>query len=123
MDATLLPHSRFVECKDGVVHVNATNLHYRELNRVLRCLGNPEKTVHVINVLGQRYIGTDINSSMELHIYGTPGNDLAAFMDGGKIVVHGNSQDGVGNTMNSGVVIVQGRAGDIVGHSMRGGEI
>lgn len=60
---------------------------------------------------------------MKIQIYGTPGNDLAAFMDGPVIEVHGNTQDGVGNTMNDGKIIVYGRAGDIVGYSMRGGEI
>jgi glutamate synthase domain-containing protein 3 len=60
---------------------------------------------------------------LEININGTPGNDLAAFMDGPVIEVRGNAQDGVGNTMNGGKVIVHGRAGDIVGHSMRGGEI
>jgi len=79
--------------------------------------------VYVKNVLGQRYIGTGIGASTELQIFGTPGNDLAAFMDGGKIVVHGNAQDGVGNTMNSGTVVVHGRAGDVAGYSMRGGEM
>lgn len=113
----------FVEVKDGVVHVNASCLHYKDLNAILRTLGNPDGIVHIDCVYGQRYIGTDLNQDMELHIHGTPGNDLAAFMDGSKVVVYGNAQDGVGNTMNSGTVVVHGRAGDIVGHSMRGGEI
>ena len=44
-------------------------------------------------------------------------------MDGPKIIVHGNGQDGIGNTMNSGTIIIHGDAGDILGHSMRGGQI
>ena len=111
----------YVESKDGISHVEARDLDYKMLNAILRGLGNPEKIVHVKNVLGQRYIGTGIKASMELHIHGTPGNDLAAFMDGGKVVVHGNAQDGVGNTMNSGTIVIHGRAGDIAGYSMRGG--
>ena len=112
-----------VELRDGVALIDARELDYRTLNTILRRMGNPEKTVHVKNVLGQRYIGTDIKASMELHIHGTPGNDLAAFMDGGKVVVHGNAQDGVGNTMNSGTIVIHGKAGDIAGYSMRGGKM
>jgi len=112
-----------VYVKDGIAHVDAGSLHYKDLNIILRALGNSETVVHVENVHGQRYIGTDINHDIELHVHGTPGNDLAAFLDGNTVIVHGNAQDGVGNTMNRGRVIVHGRAGDIVGYSMRGGEI
>jgi glutamate synthase domain-containing protein 3 len=44
-------------------------------------------------------------------------------MDGPRVVVHGNAQDGCGNTMNGGELIIHGRAGDATGHSMRGGKI
>jgi glutamate synthase domain-containing protein 3 len=44
-------------------------------------------------------------------------------MDGPKIIVHGNAQDGCGNTMNSGEIIIHGHAGDILGLSARGGKI
>jgi glutamate synthase domain-containing protein 3 len=60
---------------------------------------------------------------VEIEIFGTPGNDLGAFMDGPRIIVHGNAQDGCGNTMNSGEIIVHGHAGDILGLSARGGKI
>ena len=58
-----------------------------------------------------------------MRYHGTPGNDLGAFMDGPRIVVHGNVQDGCGNTMNNGEIIVHGCAGDILGMSARGGNI
>ncbi len=44
-------------------------------------------------------------------------------MDGPRVIIHGNAQDGCGNTMNSGEIIVHGHAGDIIGLSARGGEI
>ena len=44
-------------------------------------------------------------------------------MDGPKIIVQGNAQDGCGNTMNEGEIIVHGHAGDILGLSARGGKI
>jgi glutamate synthase domain-containing protein 3 len=64
-----------------------------------------------------------LNKPVEIEIFGTPGNDLGAFMDGPKIIVRGNAQDGCGNTMNSGEIIVHGHAGDIIGLSARGGKI
>jgi glutamate synthase domain-containing protein 3 len=109
--------------KDGVSYLDTSGIYYKNLNAILRHATIPNKIIHLENVYGQRYIGTDINPDLELHIYGTPGNDLAAFLNGNTVIVHGNAQDGVGNTMNRGTVIVHGRAGDIVGHSMRGGEI
>ena len=112
-----------VEVRGDTAYVDASGLYYKDLNKIMRCLRNPEKTIHVRNVYGQRYIGTDLSGETEIHIHGTPGNDLAAFMDGPAIHVHGNAQDAVGNTMNGGKVIVHGRAGDLVGHSLRGGEV
>jgi glutamate synthase domain-containing protein 3 len=44
-------------------------------------------------------------------------------MNGPKITVHGNAQDGCGNTMNEGEIIVHGHAGDTIGLSARGGSI
>ena len=44
-------------------------------------------------------------------------------MNGPKVMVHGNAQDGCGNTMNEGQIIIHGHAGDVTGHSMRGGKI
>jgi len=108
--------------------IDATDLMTKELNDRLRGLMlSGVKRVNVRNVYGQRYIGTRLYTperlKMEIEVYGTPGNDLAAFLYGHKITVHGNAQDGVGNTMDAGEVIVKGRAGDVLGFSMRGGEI
>ena len=44
-------------------------------------------------------------------------------MNGPRITVYGNAQDGCGNTMNNGEIIIHGRAGDIIGLSARGGSI
>lgn len=108
--------------------IDATDLDTRALNDRLRELMlSKVKKVCIRNVCGQRYIGTRLYTpehlTMEIEIFGTPGNDLAAFLFGHKITVHGNAQDGVGNTMDAGEVVVEGRAGDVLGFSMRGGEI
>ncbi len=109
---------------NSVVKIDAQDLLTRELNLRLReAASNGAHLIELRNVYGQRYIGTDLNKPVAIEIFGTPGNDLGAFMDGPIITVRGNAQDGCGNTMNSGEIIVHGHAGDIIGLSARGGKI
>ena len=104
--------------------IDAQDMHYRELNVLLRELDvKGVQKVELSNVYGQRYIGTDLRTQMKIDVYGTPGNDLAAFMDRPSIEVHGNAQDCTGNTMNDGEIVIHGRAGDITGYGMRGGKM
>jgi glutamate synthase domain-containing protein 3 len=113
-----------VTVENDVWKINAEGMHYRELNRLLRGLdNNGAEKIEIHNVYGQRYIGTDLEKNMSIDIYGTPGNDLGAFLNGPRLVVHGNAQDGCGNTMNAGQIIIHGHAGDITGYAMRGGKI
>ena len=106
------------------VTIDAAGLHYSELNRSLReAVLSDQRHIELRNVCGQRYLGTGLGKPVRLDIFGTPGNDLGAFMDGPVITVHGNAQDGCGNTMNDGEIVVHGRAGDIAGLSARGGKI
>lgn len=107
-----------------VLKIDAAGVYYRDLNARLReCLQDEVQHVELHNVCGQRYIGTDLHKVVQIDIYGVPGNDLGAFMDGPRIVVHGNAQDGLGNTMNNGEIVVHGHAGDILAMSARGGKI
>jgi glutamate synthase domain-containing protein 3 len=104
--------------------IDASGLHYRELNATLHsAVHMGERHIELRNVYGQRFVATNLREPVELEIYGTPGNDLGAFMDGPRIIVHGNAQDGCGNTMNGGEIVVHGRAGDILALSARGGKI
>jgi glutamate synthase domain-containing protein 3 len=107
------------------IELDAQGVYYRDLNARLRQIldNQPCRRIAVRNVCGQRYIGTAMHNKVCLELYGTPGNDLGAFMDGPRIIVHGNAQDGCGNTLNAGEIIVHGRAGDITGYSMRGGKL
>jgi glutamate synthase domain-containing protein 3 len=106
------------------VKIDAAGIYYRDLNAKLRgAVSNGTQRIELHNVHGQRYIGTDLDRPVELQIFGTPGNDLGAFMNGPRIIVHGNAQDGCGNTMDSGEIIIHGHAGDIIGLSARGGKI
>ncbi len=109
---------------ERTLHVDAEGLYYKDLNCLLRqaiCLD--VDVIKIRNVCGQRYIGTDLATKIQIEIYGTPGNDLGAFMNGPKVVVYGSAQDGAGNTMNEGEIIIHGHAGDVTGNSMRGGKI
>jgi glutamate synthase domain-containing protein 3 len=110
--------------KDSIVKIDAAGVYYRELNTALReAASNGARRIELYNVYGQRYIGTDLDKPVEIEIFGTPGNDLGAFMNGPRISVHGNAQDGCGNTMNEGEIVIHGHAGDIIGLSARGGRI
>ncbi|MBN1889397.1 MAG: hypothetical protein JW850_15490, partial [Thermoflexales bacterium] len=62
--------------------IDASGLHYRELNQRLReAVEAGARRIELRQVYGQRYLGTDLHSPVEIHIHGTPGNDLASFMD------------------------------------------
>ncbi len=113
-----------VKVENGLYKIDAQDLYYRELNHTLRAIcGAGGEKVEIRGVCGQRYIGTDLGSNMQIEIYGTPGNDLGAFMNGPRITVHGNVQDACGNTMNDGLIVVHGCAGDLIANSMRGGKV
>lgn len=104
--------------------IDAKGLNYRELNeRIHDAVSKGVDEIDLVNVLGQRYIGTGLDREVTLNIYGTPGSDLGAFMDGPKINVFGSGQDDIGNTMNSGSIVIHGDAGNVVGLSMRTGKI
>lgn len=110
---------------DNSIRINSEGLFYKDLNMLMReiMLGRQLKKITIYNVYGQRYIGTNLRQPVKVEIFGTPGNDLGAFMDGPIIEIFGNAQDGCGNTMNNGEIIIHGNAGDITGFSARGGEI
>jgi glutamate synthase domain-containing protein 3 len=102
--------------------INADHLEFRALNELIDKTAKTEKEIVLKDVCGQRYIGRALGN-VKLKIYGTPGNDMAAFADGAEIEVFGSAQDAAGNTMNAGRIIVHGNSGDTVGYAMRGGEI
>ncbi len=115
-----------VRFEDNTAKIDAKGLTHKELNDLIRmCAEKGAEKIILKNVCGQRYIGTRLflPKKVEIEIFGIPGNDLGMFLDGHRIVVHGNAQDGVGNTMNKGEIVVEGRAGDVVAMSMRGGRI
>lgn len=106
------------------MRIDAKGLPYRRLNEMVReAAAAGEQEFELLNVNGQRYIGSGIHSKVKLTVHGTAGNDLGSFLDGPEITVLGNGQDAIGNTMNDGKIVVHGHAGDVLGYGMRGGKI
>lgn len=96
---------------------------YEKVNEDIKSELEKRKNVTVKNVNGQRYIGCALDTGKKITVYGTPGNDLACFLNGGTVEVFGNCQDAVGNTMNGGEIIIHGHSGDAMGYGMRDGQI
>ena len=106
------------------MQLDAANIPYRQLNENVRELVEKGETdFELTNVNGHRYIGAGLKKGVRLDVFGVPGNDLAAFVDGATVHIHNDAQDGVGNTMNGGLVVVEGDCGDVLGYGMRGGEV
>jgi glutamate synthase domain-containing protein 3 len=107
------------------VRIDAESLHYTQLNQMVRgAIADGVKEITIDNVLGQRFIGDGIRGNdVTITLNGVPGGDLAMFMSGPTIIVHGNADHAPGNTMDSGRIFIHGSAGDAVSHSMRGGRV
>lgn len=96
---------------------------YETVNGQIKKVLEKKNKVTVRDVNGQRYIGCALDAGKAIEIHGTPGNDLACYLNGGRIEVYGNCQDAVGNTMNGGEIVVHGHSGDAMGYGMRDGQI
>ena len=95
------------------MRIDATGLHYRELNQQIRtAIEQGETDFSLENVCGHRYIGCGLDAPIDIRIHGIPGNDLASFMSGPRVWCSGNAQDAIANTMSEGLVVVPGHAGD-----------
>lgn len=96
---------------------------YEQVNHFIKTELETKNKVSVTDVNGQRYIGCALDAGKTIEVYGTPGNDMACYLNGGRVVVYGNCQDAVGNTMNGGEIVVHGHSGDAMGYGMRDGQI
>ena len=79
-------------------------------------------------VSGQRCISTagfgkGDTDDVEIDVYGTPGEYLGAFMQGGTIRVHGSSQNFTAMVMHHGNIYVYGNAGKVCGYASKGGKV
>ena len=96
---------------------------YEEINKEVKQEHLSKSKAVVKDVNGQRYIGCALDKGKTVEIYGTAGNDLACYLNGGRVVLFGNGQDAVGNTMGGGEIIIHGHTGDALGYGMRDGQI
>ncbi len=107
-----------------MIEINAQGIYYKELNQQIHnYIAEGKKDIIIKNVNGQRYIGDALPQGVKLELEGTPGNDLAAYMDGAEVIVKGNTQEGTANTMSGGKLVIHGRSGDATGYAMRGGKV
>jgi len=106
------------------VTIDAKGVHYTLLNQQIRkAIEDGVDEIVINNVLGQRFIGNGLRGNAIIRVNGVAGGDLAMFMSGPTVIVHGNAEHAPGNTMDSGKVVIHGSAGDAVAHSMRGGKV
>lgn len=96
---------------------------FAPLNEEIREALRHEDAVRLEDVNGQRYIGCAMERGKFIEVHGAPGNDMAAYLDGGRLEVFGNAQEAVGNTMGGGEIVIHGHAGDALGYAMRDGSI
>ena len=81
-------YQKLIKTEDKVVKINAEELYYKELNCLLRqVITTDVEGIELHNVCGQRYLGTGLDTKIQIDVYGTPGNDLGAFMCGPKMAV------------------------------------
>ena len=71
---------------------------YEQVDDEIKKELSKKNKVTVKNVNGQRYIGCALDEGKTIEVYGTPGNDMACYLNGGRVVVYGSCQDAVGNT-------------------------
>ena len=102
------------------MRIDATDMTFDVLNETVRQCVDHE--VEITCALGQRFVAAGAGER-HIAIHGTPGNALAAYLNGAEVEVFGNAQDAVGDTMNDGKVVVHGNIGDAAGYAMRGGSI
>ena len=79
-------------------------------------------------VNGQRLISTAVMGKTDtddvvMDVYGTPGEYLGAFMQGGVLRVHGNAQNFAAMCMHHGHLQIFGNAGKVCGYASKGGEV
>ena len=64
---------------------------YEAVNKEIEKQLEKQNKVTVKDVNGQRYIGCALDEGKTIEVYGTPGNDMACYLNGGRVVVYGSS--------------------------------
>ena len=61
---------------------------YEAVNKEIEKQLEKQNKVTVKDVNGQRYIGCALDEGKTIEVYGTPGNDMACYLNGGRVVVY-----------------------------------
>jgi glutamate synthase domain-containing protein 2/glutamate synthase domain-containing protein 3/glutamate synthase domain-containing protein 1/Pyruvate/2-oxoacid:ferredoxin oxidoreductase delta subunit len=80
----------------------------------------------VYKITGQRYLGAGFGPNthdLELHLYGSPGQDIGNSLMGGTVHVHADAQNDMAKIIHSGSIVVHGLAGNTGVYGAKGGEI
>ena len=64
---------------------------YEEVNDEIKKELEKKNKATVKDVNGQRYIGCALDEGKTIEVYGTPGNDMACYLNGGKVEVFGST--------------------------------
>ena len=106
-----------------MMSVTAGLRRYEDVNSDIDSLLKSKNKVVVNEVNGQRYLACALDAGKTVELHGTAGNDLACYLNGGRVILYGSGQDALGNTMGGGEIIVHGHVGDALGYGMRDGQI
>ncbi|MCG8608117.1 glutamate synthase-related protein [bacterium] len=124
--------SKISESRDRqrVLVVDATGFepegHHSLARALVQAYSNGWRKFIVYKTTGQRYLGVGFgpySHEMEMHIYGSPGQDIGNSMMGGTIHVHADAQNDMAKILHSGTVVVHGLAGNTGLYGAKGGEI
>jgi len=80
----------------------------------------------VYKTTGQRYLGVGFGPNtqqLEMHLYGSPGQDIGNSLMGGTVHVHADAQNDMAKIIHSGTAVVHGLAGNTGIYGAKGGEI
>ncbi len=114
----------------GRLYIDATDLPMKGTNRLAEVLIQAHRAgwrwFVIFGCKGDRFVGAGLGadtSDVWIDIYGTPGDYLAAGLDGAKIHVHGTVQDQTGYLMTRGRLVVHGDVGQALLYGATGGTV
>jgi glutamate synthase domain-containing protein 3/glutamate synthase domain-containing protein 1 len=120
------------QCADGerVLVVDATGFppegHQSLARTLVQAYDKGWRSFIVYRITGQRYLGSGFGPNtddLEIHLYGSSGQDIANSMMGGTVHVHADAQNDMAKIIHSGTVVVHGLAGNTGVYGAKGGDI
>ena len=91
---------------------------YEAVNKEIEKQLEKQNKVTVKDVNGQRYIGCALDEGKTIEVYGTPGNDMACYLNGGRLVgfvlINSSENAGIYTNLISNKVDLSTLEGDIM---------